>query len=354
MDRQPTRTGRTSRVLLCTVASLAFTVLSPARADPGGPTAQVRVEVLQRGTLNQDVRALGSVRIGASQARAVSFARDVDVTRVFVRAGQRVQRGQPLVAVVGVPGGDLGYVQAQEAERFARSDLARLRRLAGQQLATQSQVEAARKALADAKAQLAAADAQHLQRNAATRVAPFDALVTAVQATVGARLAAGSTAVVLAPLSGLEAVVGVSPDVARQLHVGERAALHAVFDPDQRAPAVVRSAAGMVDARSHLVDVRLHLDAAPAAWLPGTPVEAAFALHPWSGWVVPRQAVLRDAAGQAYVFQDDGGKALRVDVSLEMDTPARSGIAGPLKPGLPIVVLGNDELADGMTLRVRR
>ena len=316
-----------------------------------GPVAQVKVAALRRGTLNQEAEALGDVRIGTAQRFAIAFPRNVQVSRLYVYAGETVHRGQALIGVKGAPGTDLAFAQARAAERFAKEDLARTRELASRQLATRVQVTAAEKALADANAQLAAANAQQLGRGANVRGAPFDGIVTAVTARAGGQLAAGTPALVLSQVDHPEVVVGVSPDIAGQLRIGQAATLQAVFDGDQQANATVQSVAGMVDSKSHLVDVVLKLSPTPTAWMPGLPVQASFALRPWTGWVVPRQAVLRDEAGQAYVFQDDNGKARRVDVSLEIDTPTQSGIAGALNPTLPIVVLGNYELTDGMALK---
>ena len=76
-------------------------------------------------------------------------------------------------------------------------------------------------------------------------------------------------------------------------------------------------------------------------------------LQSWAGWVVPRQAVLQDPSGQAYVFQDDHGLARRVNVRIEADQGERSAISGPLRASLPLVVLGNYEVHDGMALRTQ-
>ncbi len=318
------------------------------------PTAQVQVASLQRGTLHETTRAWGSISAGTGQGLAINFPQSVDVARVFVRAGEHVQHGQPLVAVRAAPETALAQARARAAVRFAEADLARIRALQARQLATRSQVDAAAKALADAKAQLTAAADRTLGQADATRTAPFDGVVTALNTTAGARLAAGNAALELVPTAHAEAVVGVSPEIAQSLHAGQAATLRAVFGGAAPATATVRAVGGMVDPRSHLVDVVLAPGARAAAWLPGTPVEASFALDAWTGWVVPRQAVLRDARGQAYVFQDDHGRARRVNVALAIDTSTRSGIAGPLAPTLPLVVLGNAELDDGMALGVGR
>ncbi len=354
-DRTPrTRWLSQGRARRAAAIALAFTVFNPASAADVGPTAQVRIAPLQRATLHETARAWGSIRAGTGQSLMINFAQSVDVDRIFVRAGEHVRRGAPLMAVRAAPATALALAQARTAVRFAAADLARIRQLQARQLATRSQVDAAARALADAKAQLTAAGIQGLGPGTTTRAAPFDGVVTTLNTRTGARLAAGAAAMVVAPTARTEAVVGVPPELAQALHAGQTAMLRQVFGAGARAHATVRAVAGLIDPQSHLVDVVLGLDAQAATWLQGTPVEASFALAPWSGWVVPRQAVLLDESGQAYVFQDDHGKARRVHVTLAIDTARRSGISGPLAPTLPLVVLGNAELDDGMTLEAGR
>jgi membrane fusion protein (multidrug efflux system) len=84
--------------------------------------------------------------------------------------------------------------------------------------------------------------------------------------------------------------------------------------------------------------------------VPGMHVRAMIKVGQHSGLAVPRSAVLTDANG-AYVFQVLAGKAHRVNVTQGIETQGMIAISGPLDPKLPIVVLGNYELQDGMPVR---
>ncbi|MDE1955764.1 MAG: efflux RND transporter periplasmic adaptor subunit [Betaproteobacteria bacterium] len=339
--------------LACALAAAGF---APAHADvapaaPTAPSALVRTAALQRGVLTRSIRCVGTVQADSGGTLSVDFARAVRVRRVLVRAGQSVRRGQALLEVGNTAAGEAGYAQAREALRFAKAELARQLQLRARQLATQSQVDAARRSLADARAALAAQQAQGLGRSLQIVHAPFDGVVQSLRAAPGMRLGAGATALELAPREGLQAIVGVDPRDASELAPGTAAQLRSVFDPAQSLRATVLDVAGRVDPASGRVEVRLALGAAPRWLLPGLAVQASLPLHAWSGWLVPRQAVLRDADGQAYVFQDDHGHARRVAVRVEGDEGERSAISGALSPSLPLVVLGNYELEDGMALR---
>ncbi len=343
--------ARTAACLLLCACAFALAPAASARAEPA-VSALVRVQTLQRGELTQSVDGVGTVQTAGGRTLQVSFARPVLVREVLVRAGQTVRRGEPLLVVAATPAARATYLQASDALRFARAQLQRVQALAKQQLATRSQLDAARKAVADARAALAAATAQGLGRLLQRVDAPFDGVVDAVATAPGARLAAGVTALSLAPSTGLQAVVGVDPHDALRLRAGSVAHLRAVFDPSEKTRATVLSVAGRVDPASGRVDVALALPATAHWLLPGLAVQASMPLRAWRGWVVPRQSVLRDAQGRAYVFQDDHGRARRVAVEVEADEGERSAISGPLQPALPLVVLGNYELRDGMALRL--
>ena len=360
--RQPPRGGRGGRggraraaAWLLPLALWLPLALPTARAAQAEPTlsALVRVQALRQGELTRSVDAVGSVHTASGRTLQLSLARAVVVRRVWVRAGQAVRRGQALIEVAGSAADRAAYLHARDALRYARADRRPLRALARKQLATRAQLDAARKAVGDAAAALAAARAQGLGTPVQTLDAPFDGVVDTVPAAPGARLAAGAVALSLAPSAGLQAVVGVDPRQAAQLRPGASVELHAVFDPRLRARATLLAVAARVDPATGRVDAELALPASARWPLPGLAVQARLPLRTWRGWVVPRRAVLRDASGQAYVFQDDHGRARRVDVAIDAEQGERSVIAGPLRPALPLVVLGNYELHDGMALRTR-
>ena len=63
-----------------------------------------------------------------------------------------------------------------------------------------------------------------------------------------------------------------------------------------------------------------------------------------------QEFVLTDANG-AYVFQVSGGKAHRVNVTSGEESQGMVAISGGTDPHLPVVVLGNYELQEGMQVR---
>ncbi|OYV29820.1 MAG: efflux transporter periplasmic adaptor subunit, partial [Thiomonas sp. 20-64-5] len=140
--------------LLLLAACLLPAVLPASRAAEPAISALVQTAPLQRGELLHTLRAYAVVQVPASQTQALTFQHAMQVQTVAVHAGQAVRKGQLLATLRGDASSTLAYTQAQTAVSFAQGELDRMTALKAQQLATQAQVDAARRALLDAQAQL--------------------------------------------------------------------------------------------------------------------------------------------------------------------------------------------------------
>src|SRR5579875_1376975 len=121
------------------------------------------------------------------------------------------------------------YLQARSALRLARDDLIRTERLHEEKLATNAQLDAARKALADAQANLDAQAALGGAQAVTDLTAPADGVVTALDVQRGERVAAGAKLVEFAPQAALAALLGVEPEQAARLRTGMPVTIHAVY-----------------------------------------------------------------------------------------------------------------------------
>ena len=326
----------------------------PGTAHAAGPevSALVQTAPLQRGELLHTLRAYAVVQVPAGQTQKLTFHHPMQVQAVAVHVGQAVRKGQWLATLRNDASSNLAYTQAQTAVRFAQAELDRLAALKAQQLATQAQVDAARKALQDAQAQLRSLQQQGAGQSETRVAAPFDGIVLAVSAAPGDLLAAGSPLLQLGRNGSLQATAGVPPEDAARLHPGQPVRLTAVFDPAQHWQGTVRSIGAAVNPKTQRLDVQIALPAQANLPAAGTSMQADMVLGRWRGWVVPRDAVLQDDEHGAYVFQDDKGRARRVPVQIAIESGLHTGIIGALDPALPLVVAGNYELRDGMALRV--
>ncbi|MGA8007758.1 MAG: efflux RND transporter periplasmic adaptor subunit [Thiomonas sp.] len=340
-----------ARLALLATLWLPVAALPRALAAESVLSAQVQTAPLQRGELLHTLHAYAVVQVPASQTRTITFQQAMQVRGMAVHTGQAVRKGALLATLRSDAATTLAYAQAKTAVTFAQDELDRMTTLKAQQLATQAQVGAARKALADAQAQLRSLQQQGAGHAATRVVSPLDGIVLAVRAAPGDLLAAGSPLLELGASGSLQALAGVPPEDAARLQPGQAVHLISVFDPKQHWMGRIRSIGAAINPKTQRLDVQITLP--PQGGLPpaGTSVQADMVLGRWRGWVVPRDAVLQDTRG-AFVFQDAQGKALRVAVRIALESGLQSGITGALNPKLPLVVAGNDVLRDGMALRV--
>jgi RND family efflux transporter MFP subunit len=245
----------------------------------------------------------------------------------------------------------LAYQQALSALTLARQELAHAQSLFAQRLATQSQLDQARKAVSDAEAQLAVqrqlggGQPQHV-------TAPFSGIVAALAATNGAHVQANATILQLAEAGRLEAVLGVAAENGARLAPAMPVRLVTLAAPTTRIDTTIGSVAALLDPKTQLVNIFVPLPAAdpPPSLFAGEHVSGEIVASNISGWVVPREAVLKDANGP-YAFQMTAGKARRVAVRIVGEAGDKTVIAGPLDPAHKLVITGNYELSDGMAVR---
>jgi RND family efflux transporter MFP subunit len=322
---------------------------SSAGSAPAAVTALVQTQPIQQQMMAATVSALGDVNTG--RVVAVSFPRAGQVSQLLVLVGQRVRPGAPLATLTTDPSAKLAYAQAVSATSFARGEVRRNEELLALQLATRSQVDGAGKLLQDAEHNLAAQREFGGNLGVATVVAPFDGLVTAVTAAQGDRLQPGAPILQLGHADVLRVRLGIEPEDVHLVRVGLPVTLAPVADFTQLVTTRIAESQGLVDPQTRLVDAIAEVPATAAPFLvPGMRVRATIAVGQQLSWAAPRAAVLSDTSG-TYLFQVAGGTAHRVGVTSGAESQGLIAVTGPIDPKLPIVVLGNHELQDGMKVR---
>lgn len=334
--------------------SLATATLCTAIAACSGghaPAAEPAVEVTAVQPVQQvfhaHVSAYGELAADSRHALALSLPQAGEVIATEAPTGRRVPRGAPLLQLATDPATRSAYLQAQSAVTLARGELARTTQMHAQKLATNAQLDAARKALADAEAAFNAQAALGGSQAIVTLAAPAAGIVTALDVARGQRVAAGATLLQFAPDGALAALLGVDPGAAARLRSGMPVALTPVYDAAGAAPlaATVTLVGSAVNPATHLVDVVATLaHATPLA--AGTALSAAIDTSSFTAWSVPRDALQTDAQGD-FIYQIEAGKAKRIDVKVLAPDGSPIGVAGALDPHAPVITLGSYEVADG-------
>lgn len=337
------------RSLACICGLLAALTACSAGGNHSKPQPPISVATAMpvRQTFHARVAAYGQLVADSRAALSLSLPQAGLIIAPEVIAGQRVKRGAPLLKLETDPATRSAYLQAQSSVTVARDGLTRTEALHAGKLATDTQVDAARKALADAKAALAALAQLGGAKPVATLPAPADGVVTAVAVQRGQRVAAGATLVRFAPTAALVAQLGVDPVAAPDIRSGMPVTLDPVYAAHgaRSLAATVVMAGNAVDPQTHLVDVVATLDA-PTKLAAGTALSASIATAKYTAWAVPRAALQNDAQG-SYVFQIEHGKAQRVDVQVLAPDGSPVGVDGALDPHAPVITLGSYEVSDG-------
>ncbi|HET7570949.1 MAG TPA: efflux RND transporter periplasmic adaptor subunit [Gammaproteobacteria bacterium] len=343
-------------LLLC--VPLLLSTATVAHADDTGqpqPSVLVKTITLKPRKLTDTIIAYGRVEPDPAAVQGISVAHSGRVEALLVAVGQTVDAGQALLKLAASPQARLAYSQATAQLEYAKQNLAHVKALYAQQLATNDELAAAKKQLATAKAELAAAKAQGSDQSAAVIRAPFHGVVGAIKVSPGDRVAADTVLLTLFNPARLRVPLGVSPTDLARLKPGLPVTLAPVFDDSLNVAAHLDQLQAIVNPNTHLMDALVALKGEQADGLkPGMWVRGLIAVREASELAVPRQAVLRDTRG-SYIFVITHNKARQVYVQTDFAGSAAGSWIGVratgLQPGDTVVVLGNYELHDGMTVR---
>lgn len=282
---------------------------------------------------------------------SVTLPRAARVSRLLVTQGEIVRAGAPLMEVATDSADILNFEQASLSVDYARQELRRVESMVSQRLATQSQLAAARKALSDAEASLREQNRLGTGHKQESLTAPYTGTVTAIAVKEGDRVPAGTSLAQISRQGALRAELGVEPEDSTRVRKGMEVLLKPVFGGNTTLTGAVHEIHGVINPQTRLVDIIVSLAGKETlSFLPGTQVRGVIRLARQTGWVVPRQAVLRDSDGE-YIYQVDKGIARRVTV---VSSKADSGlvlIRGKINPHMKVVAVGNYELQDGMAVR---
>jgi len=336
-----------------TTALLTLAACSGAGGNAGDaqPAVEVSTAMPLRQTFHAQVAAFGQLAADSRNALSLSLPQAGEVTATEAIAGQRVKRGAALLKLATDPATRSAYLQARSALEVARDDLARTTRLQAEKLATNAQLDAARKALADAHAALDAQARLGGEQAVVTLQAPAEGVVTTLNVQRGQRVAAGTTLLQFTPNAALAAQLGIDPGAATEVHAGMSVILKPVYAARDVPPlhATVAMIGNAVNPQTHLIDVVATLDAKtpmPA----GTALSASIATTPIMAWAVPRDALQSDEQGD-FVLQIEHGKARRVDVKVLAPNGSPVGVEGALDAQAPVITLGSYEVSDGDPVR---
>lgn len=362
---------RTFRTPVALVAAFALAMTACSRPEPT-VEAVPRVSVVTVGpqVVQRDDELPG--RVAAVRTAQIRAQVGGIVQRRMFEQGAEVHAGEPLFQIdpaafrADVDSALAALQRSEGALGRSRLQSQRLQALAAAQAVSQqhrddasAEHEQARAAVNEARAILAR---RQLDLRYATVSAPIDGRIDQALVTEGALVGVADAE----PMAVVQQIDQVYVDVrqpASQLQSLQRSAV------DGELPVTIIGAAGTplpergrllfsgvnVDARTGDVILRILVDNPERQLLPGMYVRARVPRGaPASALLLPQQAVLRSAGGQAYawVIAADGKAVIRtleVDGSVNRQWLVRHG----LKAGEKVVVEGQERLQEGVLVDPR-
>ena len=330
---------------LLLAATLLALLPNLGRADEA-PSVLVKTVPPVRGESPKLLIAHGTAAPATGGTMTLSLQLEGRVTAIAVTAGEAVRAGQTLLLFEASAASRSAYAQAAGALALARSQQMHVASLLTEKLATRDQAALADNAASDAQARLELLRQQGADRPTQTLSAPFDGVVAAIAVAPGDRLAAAAPLLTLTRADGLVVTAGIEPAARALVRPGQPVRLTPLAGGAVLDGQVLRIDAAL-NPRTRMVDADI---AVPGSVLSGEAFRAVITIGRLQGWLVPHDAVLTDDDG-ARLFQIAAGKARRVAVTLLGTTGDIDVVDGPLDPTQKLVVQGNYQLTDGMSVR---
>lgn len=310
------------------------------------PTATVTTVMAAPGTAEETVVAYGTAEFAPDAERTLVAPVEASLARLLAPAGSRVAAGQPVAVLAASPTSALDLGKARNDAAAADAALARARRLRASGLAGDADVEAATSAAATADQTFRSLHTR--SGGSITLTAPMAGVVESVAVDAGATAAQGAPVIRIGALTGLRVRLGLEPDRAARVRVGEPVRLTPLAG-GVTASGVVSLVDPRVDAQTRLAS--LFARAPAGGFAPGESLKGEIILGRRMGVIlVPRAAVVFDGDEPA-VFVVGGGAAHRRKVGLGIESVNAVEVTSGLAAGDRVVVGGVAALEDGMAVR---
>lgn len=358
---------RAHSIVLLTMTTAAAACGGRAEGPPGaaGPAAfpptEVQTTTIAPKPLPRTSEYLATIR----SLRSTTIQPQVDgmVTQIFVRSGQRVRVGQPLIQID--PDKQQAAVHSLESARaareadvvFTRQQVARMRTLLEAGAVSRQELEQAEAANTAAEAQLAAIEAQIRESRVELQyyrvAAPTAGVVGDVPVRVGDRVNTSSVITTIDQLQGLEAYIAVPLEQAPDLKLGLPVEL---LDANGRVIArnPITFVADRADDGTQTVLVKSRLRDPPESIRVLQYVRARIVWSLAERTAVPIVSVIR-VGGAHFVFVAEGAqqgfvarqKPVQLGEVIGNDYIVRSG----LEAGDRLIVSGIQKLRDGAPVK---
>ena len=182
--------------------------------------------------------------------------------------------------------------------------------------------------------------------------APFAGFIVEEHTQVGQWLIPGSPVVKLVDLSRIRVMVDVPERHAVKLNADKPAGISLTSLPGQEFKGRISSVLPYGDAGSRTFPVRVELDNPQYRIKAGMEASVTFSLSDtFEALLVPKDAVVTASSG-SMVYAALEGKAVPIPVEVLGYYDENVAVKGQLKPGIPVVIRGNERLRPGQPVQI--
>jgi membrane fusion protein, multidrug efflux system len=317
--------------------------------DPVDPVPTVQTATIHNGHVDRIISAYGSVSAQNADVSVLSVAFEARVKKVLAIPGQRLGPHTPVIDLEPSEDTQLQLLQARSAAQAAQTDLTQTRQRFNDHLATNADLLLSQQTLQQAQLKL-----DSFEKAGATGDLELKAagLVSKVDVQQGQVVPAGTPLVEINSGLAQQINLGVEPVDAAAIHIGDPVILTPLGTEGSNIQARVQMIAQQIDPQTRLINVMVSLP--PNTSLPlDVYMKGEIDLPTSGGLVVPRAAVLPDDQGYS-VFTVDGQKAVEHHVTIAGQDDQSAQITGDdLAAGQSVVITGNMELEDGMSVKTQ-
>jgi RND family efflux transporter MFP subunit len=339
----------------CSEGNVAASMQAP-------PPPQVKVMAAELRTVQETSEYVATIK--SRNSATIQPQVEGQITKIFVRSGERVRAGAPLLEIdplkqrATVNSSEATERQKQANLEWAKTQLERAKKLYAAGVVSRQDLDQAQTGYDAAQADLASLNAQVKEQQVQLQyyqvVAPSDGIVGDIPVHVGDRVTNSTVLTTVDRNTDLEAYIQVPLERATQLRLG--------------LPVDIVSDTGAVLAKSRITFISPQVDTGMQSVLakalianPRREIRSAqfvrarvvWSSHP--GLMIPVTAVVR-ISGQYFAFVAEQGSkgsvARQTPVQVGDITDSSYTVLGGIKPGDQVIISGTQSLADGAPVSV--
>jgi RND family efflux transporter MFP subunit len=313
--------------------------ISQLQSERGVP---VVVYTANRGEISESVELPGTVQ-GIAQSTLISRITE-RVTRVHVAVGQKVRKGEILVALdVGSPMAQ--YRQAKAALGDAEKNLSRMKALFEEGAISRQMFEQAESGLEIARANFEAASAL------VEIVSPIAGVVTSVNVHEGEVVHTGSVVCTVARADSVKIVADVSPSELEGLEAGDPAMIEET--EKEKIPGQVYSISSSADPHTRTFRVELIAANRSGSLKPGSFVTAkVLTSYKNNALVIPLESISSSEAGPGVFLITDSDRSELRPVRIGITNDKFAEILDGIEEGDRVIRRGHELLTGGEKLKI--